>query len=296
MYEDIGKLIELGFGIWRRNLILCLPYAITTALSMLLLILLVAALALPLGSIPNLESITTPDEAISKIGSVLPELTFALIIFFLLLMLINSFFAVGSVGMAEQALSEGKTSAAVMWSVGRRHFWDMFIASILICLLNLAGIIFLLPGIISVPKGAWRNLSEYPGAIGLIALGALFLIIYILILSLILALVPYSLVVDILGPINAIKASISFFSYNKFDVFVMWLVIIAISLGLQMVASPAAAALSEAARAGVSVIVTTLGVLVVAPLSTVWWTSLYMSRTGKRLYQVGAENAFDEPK
>jgi hypothetical protein len=39
-----------------------------------------------------------------------------------------------------------------------------------------------------------------------------------------------------------------------------------------------------------------VNVIVFAPLANVWWTRLYMSRTGKRLYEEGAENEFDESK
>jgi hypothetical protein len=296
MHEDIGKLIGEGFGIWRRNLILCMPFLLATAISMLAIVPLVAAMAAIFGSMPSPGSITSLEDVVSEMGTILPGLAVALLLFILVVFLINSFFAAGGIAMVEQAVTEGKTSTTIMWSTGRRRFWDMFVVSILTGLITLAGLIFLLPGLLSLPSSGWKNLSEHPNAIGLIALGALFLIIYLLVLSLVLAVVPYALIVDILGPIGAIKASISFFNYNKFDVFIMWIIVVAISLGLQMVVSSAAAAVAEASQAALSVLVSALNVVVVAPMATVWWTSLYMSRTGKRLYQVGAENAFDEPK
>ena len=296
MYEDIGKLIGDGFGIWRRNLILCMPFLLAIAFSLLAIVSLVAAMVGLLGSIPSPGSITSPVDIVSKMGTILPDLAVALLLFILVVFLVNSFFAAAGIAMAEQAVTEGKTSTTIMWSTGRRRFWDMFVASILTGLITLAGLIFLLPGLMSLPSGAWKNLSEHPNAMGPIALGALILIVYLLVSSLVLAAVPYALIVDILGPIGAIKASIRFFSYNKFDVFIMWIIVVAISIGLQMVVSSAAAAGAEASQAALSVLVSALNVVVVAPLATVWWTSLYMSRTGKRLYQVGAENAFDEPK
>jgi hypothetical protein len=130
----------------------------------------------------------------------------------------------------------------------------------------------------------------------LLALGAILLIIYLLVMSLVLATVPYALVVDVLGPIGAVKAGINFFNYNKFDVFILWIIVVAISLGLQMVVSSAAAAGAEVVQGTLSILVSVVNVVVIAPLANVWWTRLYMSRTGKRLYEKGAENGFDEPK
>ena len=198
--------------------------------------------------------------------------------------------------MAEQAVSEGKTSIRVMWSAGRRHLRDMFAASILMGLIMLAGLIFLLPGILSLPLEELKNIQAHPNAIGLLALGAIFLLLYMLAMSLVLAIVPYALVVDILGPVGALKASIHFFSYNRFDVFILWIIVVAISLGLQMVVSTASAAGAEVVQGTLSILVSVVNVVVIAPLANVWWTRLYMSRTGKRLYEGGEENGFDEPK
>ena len=296
MYEDIGKLISDGFGIWRRNLNLCVPFLLAIVISLLAVVPLVAVVAVLFGSMQNLESITSPEEFISRFGAMLPVLAVAFLVFILVSYLINSYFSAGGIAMAEQAVTEGKTSTRVMWSAGKRHFRDMFVASILMGLIMLVGLIFLLPGFLSLPLGELKNVQAHPNAIGLLALGAIFLIFYLLVMSLVLATVPYALVVDVLGPIGAVKASINFFNYNKFDVFVLWIIVVAISLGLQMVVSSAAAAGAEVVQGTLSILVSVVNVVVIAPLANVWWTTLYMSRTGKRLYEKGAENGFDEPK
>ena len=296
MYEDIGKLISDGFGIWRRNLNLCVPFLLAIVISLLAVVPLVAVVAVLFGSMQNLESITSPEEFISRFGAMLPVLAVAFLVFILVVYLINSYFSAGGIAMAEQAVTEGKTSTRVMWSAGKRHFRDMFVASILMGLIMLVGLIFLLPGFLSLPLGELKNVQAHPNAIGLLALGAIFLIFYLLVMSLVLATVPYALVVDVLGPIGAVKASINFFNYNKFDVFVLWIIVVAISLGLQMVVSSAAAAGAEVVQGTLSILVSVVNVVVIAPLANVWWTTLYMSRTGKRLYEEGAENGFDEPK
>lgn len=296
MYEDIGKLIGEGFGIWRRNLNLCVPFLLAIVFSLLAMVPLIAAIAVLFGSAQNIESISSPEEFISRYGSMLPALAAAFLLFILVLYLVNSYFTAGGIAMAEQAVTGGRTSTKVMWSAGKRHFRDMFVASIVMGLIMLAGLIFLLPGILSLPLGEMNNIQTHPNALGFIALGAIFLILYLTVMSLVLAVVPYALVVDVLGPVGAIKASIHFFSYNKFDVFMLWITVVAISLGLQMVVSSAAAAGAESAQGALSILVSVVNVVMIAPLANVWWTRLYMSRTGKRLYEEGVEIGFDEPK
>lgn len=296
MYEDIGKLIGEGFGIWRRNLNLCVPFLLAIVFSLLAMVPLIAAIAVLFGSAQNIESITSPEEFISRYGAMLPALATAFLLFILVVYLVNSYFTAGGIVMAEQAVTEGRTSTKVMWSAGKRHFRDMFVASIIVGLIMLAGLIFLLPGILSLPLGEMNNIQTHPNAIGLVALGAIFLVLYLLVMSLVLAVVPYVVVVDLLGPVGAVKASIHFFSYNKFDVFILWIIVVAISLGLQMVVSTASTAGAESVQGALSILVSVVNVVVIAPLANVWWTRLYMSRTGKRLYEEGEEIGFDEPK
>lgn len=296
MYEDIGKLIGEGFGIWRRNLNLCVPFLLAIVFSLLAMVPLIAAIAVLFGSAQNIESITSPEEFISRYGAMLPALAAAFLLFILVVTMVNSYFTAGGIAMAEQAVTEGRTSTKVMWSAGKRHFRDMFVASIIMGLIMLAGLIFLLPGILSLPLGEINNIQTHPNALGLLALGAIILILYLLVMSLVLAAAPYALVVDVLGPVGAVKASIHFFSYNKFDVFILWIIVVAISLGLQMVVSTASAAGAESVQGALSILVSAANVAVIAPLANVWWTRLYMSRTGKRLYEEGVEIGFDEPK
>jgi hypothetical protein len=294
MYENIGTLIGDGFGLWRKNLNLCIPFLLVFAFSLLAIVPLIAAMAIIFGSTPELISVSSPQEALSKMAAYLPGLALAFLISVLLISMVNSFFAAGGIAMAEQAIREGKTNTSVMWSAGKKNFWNMFVASILIALIMMAGFVFLLPGILSIPPSMWTSLSENQPAIGLLAFGAIMLILYLFIISLVLAMSPYALVVDGSGPFTAIKASITFVSYNKFDVFMMWIIVVAISLGLQMTGSSAAATGAEYFQVGWSLFTTVVNLLVLAPLSAVWWTRLYMSRTGKKLYQEDIDANFDE--
>lgn len=177
--------------------------------------------------------------------------------------------------MARQALEKGKSDTGAMWSAGKRHFFNMFLATLLMGLIILAGLIFLLP---ALAQGQ-MSLQADPQSMGLLAAGLLMLILYVLVLSVILVAVPYALVVDGLGPVQAILAAIRFFRYNKFDVVVLWLVVSALSMGLQMIGG----AFSAGEGAGgdpLSLITGMVSLLVLAPLSNLWWTRLYMNRKG----------------
>jgi hypothetical protein len=92
MYEDIGKLIGEGFDIWRRNLNLCVPFLLAIVFSLLAIAPLVAVVAVLFGSIQNLESITSPEEFISRFGAMLPDLAAAFLVFILVAYLVNSYF------------------------------------------------------------------------------------------------------------------------------------------------------------------------------------------------------------
>ena len=177
--------------------------------------------------------------------------------------------------MASQALEKGKSDTSAMWSAGKKHFFNMFLATLLMGLMTLAGLIFLLP---AMARGATSLQADSP-AMGLLAVGLLLFILYVLVLSVILATMPYALVVQGLGPMQAVLASLNFFRYNKFDVVILWLVVAALSLGLQMIGG----AFSTGGGAGgepLSAITGIVNLLILAPLSNLWWTRLYMNRKG----------------
>lgn len=286
--EEIGELIGKGFGTWRRNLSLCIPFLLSFVLSMLVIISVLAAFVLttvPLAALNSttVESMEEVQELFSQMEdsiSGLPlqqviQIILLFVILIVLLSLVSAFFTAGAIGMAREALEKGKSDTGVMWSAGREHFLNMFIATILMNLMTMAGLIFIVPGIATLPS----PLQAEPQAVSLLILGVLMLILYAIALSLALATAPYALVVDKIRPLAAIKAGISFFRYNKFDVLVLWLVIVAISLGLQMIGGSFSAGESATYQL-LSMITGLINILVLSPLSNVWWTRLYMDRKG----------------
>jgi hypothetical protein len=287
--EEIGAMIGKGFGVWRSNLNLCIPFLLSIFVSVLIFVPFLAAFfmtSLPMESMNStllLQNAEDMQDLLAQmqgsLGSLATDKILQIAVLFLvlvvLLSLVNAFFTAGAIGMARQALDEGKSDTGVMWSAGKKHFFNMFLATLLMGLLTLAGLIFLLPAM----AGGAESLQTDPQAMGLLAVGLLLFILYALVLSVILATMPYALVVQGQGPLQAILASINFFRYNKFDVVILWLVVAALSLGLQMIGG----AFSTGGGAGsepLSAITGIVNLLALAPLSNLWWTRLYMNRKG----------------
>jgi hypothetical protein len=276
--EDIGDLIGKGFKTWKSNLNLCVPFVLNLLFSVLVMAPLVAALLAILGfsgDLQSLESITS-EELLSRLEGSLFTLGMVFVLVILAMALISAFFTAGAIGMAKEALEAGKSTTAVMWSAGREHFVNMFIASLIMGIIVVAGAAFLLPGVIYLLP----SFDLSPETVGLLVAGIMLLIIYALIVSLLLAEAPYALVVDSLGAVDAIRASVGFFRYNKFDVFVLWLVVVAISTGVQMIGSSVSTG-DTVTFQPLSIVTGLVNLLVLTPLSTLWWTRLYMGRTGK---------------
>ncbi|MDQ1260840.1 MAG: hypothetical protein QG575_21 [Euryarchaeota archaeon] len=286
--EEIGELIGKGFGIWRSNLNLCVPFLLSIFVSMIILVPFLAAFfmtSMPMVSMNAtlLQNDEDMQELLAQmqgsLGSLEMDKILLIAVLFLalivLLSLVNAFFTAGSIGMARQALENGKSDTSVMWSAGKTHFFNMFLAILLMGFLTLAGLIFLLP---ALSQGT-TSLQGDPQAMGLLAVGLLLFILYALVLSVILVTMPYALVVQGLGPMQAVLASTNFFRYNKFDVVILWLVVAAISLGLQMIGGAFSTG-GEAGGGPLSAITGIVNLLVLAPLSNLWWTRLYMNRKG----------------
>ena len=183
--EEIGEMIGKGFGIWRQNLNLCIPFLLNVFVSILVAIpFLVAILmaAMPLASMDStsIQNMQDPqdmqvlfsqiEESLGSLGwqEILP-VGFLLLGMIVILSIVGAFFAAGAIGMARQALVEGRADTGAMWSAGRRHFLNMFLSSLLMGLMTMAGLIFLLPGILTLP----RPVQAEPVAVGMLILGFL---------------------------------------------------------------------------------------------------------------------------
>ena len=295
--EEIGEMIGKGFGIWRQNLNLCIPFLLNFFVSMLVIVPFLIAVFLAATPMINTNStlienstliqgsqdvqavqdlITQMEVSLGGLGwqGILTVL-FLLVGFFVILSLVEAFFLAGAIGMARQALEKGRADTGAMWSAGKRHFLSMFLYTLLAGLITMAGLVFLLPGLEQITK----PVPAVPAAMGMLIAGFLVFILYAVVLSLVLAAAPYALVLEGLGPVQAIRAGINFFRYNKFDVLILWLVVAALSITLQIIGSSISTG-NTTIYPLMSLVTGLVNLLVLVPLSNLWWTRLYMNRKG----------------
>lgn len=284
--ESINELLGRGFSLWRHNLNLCIPHLLGFLFSMMALFAGLMAVTfsgmLPLESlnetslydVQNMQDMQMLSDQMEEYlagmqSSDLMQIGLAILAIFVLVALVDAFFAAGAIGMARQALEKGRSDTSAMWSAGKRHFLGMFLAELLMTFVILMGMALLLPLLAAD--------LESPGllAVALVVI-ALF---YALALAIILSTLPYALVLEGLSPVRALFASVDFFRYNKFDVAVLWLVVVALSLALQMLSGAFSTGDAGQGRP-LSAITGMISLLVLAPLSNLWWTGLYMSRKG----------------
>jgi len=283
MYEDIGTLLRRGFETWKRNLNLAVPFALMIVALMLLAVVMAVILLYPLITtspeiLSTASDVEDPQELMELFTSMtnIGLLVAVVLLGILAMFLAGSFFSAGAIGMAKEATDTGKTTLKAMWASGRRHFLSLFLAEVLMMIVIVALLAVLsLPFVSELTAGFESGNPD----IGQIALWIILLIALSLILSIVLAMVPYALVVEGLGPVGAIKAGIGFFLSNKMDVFLVWLVAMAVSVAIQFLGVPFSG--SETSTAIFSTLSGIVSILVISPLTTVWWTRLYVTRSGK---------------
>ncbi len=297
MTEDIGTIISRGFSTWTRNLVICVPFIleilVTVLLSMLAAVLFVMVLVMPIVSGSNMDPEQLSPEAMMAIleslfsANLLILLAFG-IVFLLFYTLIQSFFAAGAIGMSKEALEKGDTGIGDLFSYGLENFFNLFLLKVLISLLVIAGVIFLIPGFLSI--GDIGNIISNPqtalASTSLLAFGLILWLLYFIVLSIILIFVEYALVTDHLDPVSAIEKGVSFFMANKFPALVLWVLLIGISVLFVIIGE--VFSYSDILAQIWTYVDFVLTVLVVRPLITIWWTRFYLNRNDRKLY------SFDE--
>ncbi|MEL4305286.1 hypothetical protein [Methanococcoides sp. LMO-2] len=294
MHEDLGRVLNKGFGTWKRNLGIAVPFIFNMLLSMLVfviafIILSFIVLAPSVSEIADPSSLS-PEETMEMIMPLLNDSIGIVIAFGILTMLVlvfmQAYFTAGAVGMAKVASETGHTTLSDMFRYGNDNVISLFLAKIMVFLISFAGVIFIVPGaLITNDLGALMSNPEnavVPGA--MLLFGFLLWVIYAVIIGLILSPLEFCLVVDRLDPMSGLKRAYGFFMGNKLDVLLLFLVMISISV-LNNLLSEAMSAI-EAVGAVWAFTSFFLSIAVIQPLITVWWTRLYMSRSGKELYDI----------
>ncbi len=281
MVEDIGKIIGNCVETYTKNLNLSIPFVINAVITGLFtIIMFFGGLFYIFGSsLSSLKNAATPQQAISIILPLviqhLFEIVLLTIIYLLIVSFIGAFFQAGAIGMAQQTTETGKTELSTMIEVGKKNVINLYLAEILVGLLSLAGIVLIVPGAMIF---SFSNTSTFWPLIG----GFLLWFMYLLIISLVLAVFTYALVIDNLGPIDGITTGFGFFTKHKFDVFLLWLivgiiVIVLFIVELVMGAIP----IMNMIWPFINIIIS---IAVIPPLTTLWWARLYMTRTDKKVY------------
>lgn len=290
MHEDMSTLLNRGYGTWTRNMVIAVPFILdlmaTFLFSIFAIILFVIVFVMPEIASSTVADNVPPEVYLEILSSLLKEnilLFIAGTLFLLILfLLIGSFFEAGAIGMCRLALLSGDTSIGQMWSSARHHVLNLLLAKTLVGLIIMAGVIFLVPGVLS--SGGLETLATDPTSTGsvLIALGAIAWFLYALVAGILLFFVEYALVVDDLDPISALEKSLDFFRSNKISVITIIGIIVAISLALEIFGS-AISSIDTLADIW-SLLYLFISVLVIRPLTTIWITRMYMDHTGKELY------------
>jgi hypothetical protein len=283
MGEELGAILSNGFETWKKNLEICLPFVFSFILTSLVALLIIGgALLIIVGPLlPSLIPALTnageiPPEVIQQL---LPQflqnlgiLVAAIIITGILVLLINAFFSAGAIGMANEATETGRTSLADMTDYGRRKFISLLVATVIVGLIAFAGVVFLIPSVVYLLPAIT---SQTPpdvtnmAAFALLFLGFVIMLFYMLIVSIIFALPPYAVVIDDLGAVEGVKKGFTFFMAHKLDVFLLWILVLVIAI-LASIIVGAIPYLGQWLSMAVSV-------LIIQPLSVIWWSRLYLS-------------------
>jgi len=287
MVEELGSILRNGFETWKKNLTICVPFVFSLLLTLIVMFLIIGgALMIVIG--PLLPSLTpsltsTPGEIPPEIVQQLQPLILqnidilvaVVIIAGILVLLITTFFTAGAIGMANEATKMGSTRLTDMTYYGARKFMSLLGANLIVALIALAGVIFLIPGLLPLLPAI--SASQTPSdaanmaAIAMLGLGFLVMAFYMLIISIIFAIPPYAVVISDLEAVDGVKRGFHFFIAHKVEVFLLWLVVLAIAIVASMI-------LGNIPYIG-QWLSMAISVIIIEPLSVIWWSRLYLSGT-----------------
>ncbi|WP_440945097.1 hypothetical protein ACSAZL_13140 [Methanosarcina sp. T3] len=289
MHEDFGTILNRGFKTWVRNLNICIPYVLNFFVNLILYVFFFAILGVLIftsGSGNVVDPATLSSEELYSMlvdgfMANIPASVAVILGFFLLGMFLQAFFMAGAIGMAKKASETGDTVIPDMIRFGSKNTVRFFLANLLVTLIILAGIVFVVPGALTI--GDLSGLIENPAAtvqgMGTLVLGILAWGIYALVMNIVLSLTPYALVIDELDPLDAIKKGYSFFKENKLDVFFIWIIVVGLAFINGLLGE-----LLGSESALVSGLTYFVPIIILQPLATVLWTRLYLTMEGRELY------------
>jgi hypothetical protein len=241
MVEELGNILRNGFETWKKNLNICLPFVFSLLQPLLL---------------QNIDILVA-----------------AVIIAGILVLLITTFFTAGAIGMAKEATKTGSTRLTDMTDYGARKIVSLLGANLIVALIALAGVIFLIPGLLSLMPAIATSQAPSDAAnmtaFAMLGLGFVVMAVYMLIISIIFAIPSYAVVISDLGAVDGVKKGFQFFMAHKVEVFLLWLVVLVIAIVAGII-------LGNIPYIG-QWISMAVSVLILQPLAVIWWSRLYLS-------------------
>jgi hypothetical protein len=289
MYEDFGTILNRGFKTWVRNPNICIPYVLNFFINLILSVFffgLIGAMLFVSGSGSAVDLNTLANEELYSIlwdgfKNNIPVSVALILAFSLFGMFLQAFFTAGAIGMAKKASETGDTVFSDMFRSGWKNSFRLFLTSLVLALMLLAGIVFIVPGALTV--GDLNSLVQNPElpvkGMGVLGIGILLWTIYLLAVNIVFSIAPYALVIDELDSLEALKAGYRFFMSNKLDVFFIWI----ISVGLAFLNGFVGELLGPE-NILVSGITYFVPVFILQPITAILWTRLYLVGEERELY------------
>ncbi|MBN2251019.1 MAG: hypothetical protein JW724_02975 [Candidatus Altiarchaeota archaeon] len=296
MTESIESILKEGYAVWRRNLILGVPFVLSALASLVIVGCAVALVVFVL----NPVGIDFPDTSVDY------GLLFAdgllLLLAGILILLVSAFFKAGAIGMAAEAVRKGHTGLDPMFEYGSRRFLQIFALDVLLSVATILPVL-----VLGVPAALVALAFGGTGGQFLLQL----LVFMSTLLGVLFAAAPYAIVVSGRGVLDGLRDSFLLLKKKKIPYLLLWVfgyyldeylayipvfaagtvfavMFLAVPLNADMFTTlqdaPMQAlnlltSLSLAFALGMAVFV--LGIflvsaLVIAPLTTVWWSRFYL--------------------
>ncbi len=285
MTESLESTINGCFLVWKRNLVLGVPFLMNATVALFLL---VAYFAMVFFLLNPVRRIGAGLDSSNVNWALFLFDGMILVILLLIIYVISTFFEAGAIGMASKALETGKASIDDMTSAGRKKFLHLLAARIAIfAAAGAVGLALLIPQMIF--KGGYLSMSSIA-------------------FSIIFALVEYAIVVGDQELVDGFSKGLKLFKEHKLETVYMWsfirilrsaillaFVILAMLIGAVSclflpLGDLSAEGIPKAMGPALMIIVAAAGVMVItlivvyscvlAPLETLFWTRFYMARTG----------------
>ncbi len=296
MTEKIEDILRNGYRTWRKNLVIGVAPVLQIVFILLFLLVVGLILYFSRDSIMGYLGLNIYwiNPLLINWTNVLLFVVVFFVILHLVVLLIVSYFTAGAIGMAKTALEMEKTSLSDMLFYGKKKFLSLFFVMIIIQLIITLGSLLLM-----LPAGIFYYINILNAAVAFSVLGVSLWFAYAVVLNIILIPVSYAIVVSDLGAFDGLRRGYRFFIENKLAS--LLIVIMGMALGwifglaLNVVFSIISIVGMILPFAFVVLIpLFVIGYLlvqafIVTAIITVWWTRLYMDRTGMKPREIPTE-------